>query len=734
MKTRYIAITILCLGVWGISHAQNNPTEIKEKEMKEVVVKGRNKTVKERAEFKRHGQTTEVMSKEEINRNNPMFIEQSLGTLAGVQVDKRTQLGGQRIVIRGYGNDQKFNNWGVKCYYNGIPLTTADGVTVLDDVDFGVVNNIEVIKGPASTMYGSGVGGVARFYLKNDEPKGVTLEQKLIGGSFNLMQSHSRVTIAGEQSNFSINYGFLGSDGYRPHGDSRKNFFTAYGDLRLNEKDRMTVFASHNKSLEKISGQVSYADYYAGRDPGNAAYIKKDARNDFTTDRFGLSNFYTFNQHLSNQTAIFYSNSDYTNVSAGAYGNSMNPNYGIRSVFSLKNKFGAKFDNDLNLGMELQQSKSLVSSYRFTGTNDTFPTQVQDISKGSYFRNTNNQTSFFLHNHLTYTPWDVTLVLGLSSNKIRYARTDLLAPTGLLSTYGKDLSFSRSFDASLNPHLALQKTWKKQIINVSYSRGYNAPTSATAFIGTINKTNDSLLPERAGMFDVSVQGLLFNTQFDYQVSWFTMRVTDKLTQLNGKDPQTGTAYAYWANTGVQQNSGFEASLGYAWLPKKSRGFLKKVEPFASLAQYQFEYKDFSNRSGSNVVDYSGKQVVGVPQTKFTVGLDITSRPGFYLNTTLNSMGDVYTDFANTNKVKGFTLLNAKVGYKHRFMKDRFSLDVYAAGNNLTSQINYTFLFLGNSINDSDPGSGYPAGVATDVNPGYNKAWFFGGVNLSYHLN
>jgi len=89
----------------GLSFAQTTS-----KELEEVIVKEKRKTAKERGEFKRHAQSVEALTEEEMNRNNPAFIEQSLGTMAGVQVDKRTQLGGQRLVIRGYGNDQKFNN------------------------------------------------------------------------------------------------------------------------------------------------------------------------------------------------------------------------------------------------------------------------------------------------------------------------------------------------------------------------------------------------------------------------------------------------------------------------------------------------------------------------------------------------------------------------------------------------------------------------------------------------
>jgi iron complex outermembrane receptor protein len=130
------------LSAIALANAQENENHIDE-----VAIHARSKVIKEREEFKKHAQSTEIISEYEINRNNPAFIEQSLNTMAGVQVEKRTQLGGQRIVIRGYGNDQKFNNWGIKMYLNNIPLTGADGVTILDDVNFGLVNRIEVIKG-----------------------------------------------------------------------------------------------------------------------------------------------------------------------------------------------------------------------------------------------------------------------------------------------------------------------------------------------------------------------------------------------------------------------------------------------------------------------------------------------------------------------------------------------------------------------------------------------------------
>ena len=719
MKKLFILSYILLMT--GISYAQTT------KELDEVIVKEKRKTAKERGEFKRHAQSVEAITEEELNRNNPAFIEQSLGIMAGVQVDKRTQLGGQRLVIRGYGNDQKFNNWGVKAYYNGVPITTAEGITVLDDIDFANVNNIEVVKGPAATMYGGGVGGVARFYMKSSEDKGVSLTEKLSFGSFGLFQSNTRLDIVNDSSAIALSYGHLQSDGYRPRGGSLKNFLTFFGEFKLNKKQSITAYMSHNYSLEGITGQVSYADYYAGIDNGNSAYAKKNARNEFLTTRFSLTHSYNFSKNFSNRTAVFYFAQDLKNVSAGADGNSESPSFGVRSTFDWKTNFSENVTNNFTLGTEIQQSRSLATSYRFVGSDDTNPLKVQDISKGSYYKTLTNQYAYFFHNRTTFEALDLSVIVGLSANQIDYTRLDLLASPGLLTGYGKDLSFSKSFATSFNPHIALQKNFKQQIVNLSYSEGYNAPTASTSFIGTINKANDDLLPEKARMIDFGIQGLLFKNKLDYQISLFNIDITNKLTQLSGIIPAGGT-YTYFANTGNQTNQGLELSVGYLMVGG-AKSFIKKVEPFLNYSNYNFKYSDFKTKFGSDIVDYTNKQVVGVPKTKYTLGLDIVTNMGLYLNNTYNVMGDVYTDFANTNNVEGFALLNSKIGYKITGKKMDF--DVYFAGNNLTNQINYTFLFLGNNVNDSDAGSNYPSGVATDVNPGASKAYYFGGVNVKF---
>ncbi len=726
MKTKIVILMVLLFSLQIVAQSKQDSIY----QLKNITINARPKILKEQSEFKRHGQSTELLSSQELNRNNPAFLEQSLGVMAGVQVDKRTQAGGQRIVIRGYGNDQKFNNWGIKAYYNQIPLTNAEGVTILDDVDFSVVDNIEVIKGPASTMYGAGVGGVVRFYLKNSDEKGISLTQNTTTGSFNLVQTNTRLDLVTDNASMFVNFGHLESDGYRPNGESLKNFITYKGDFKFSDKQSVNVFLSHNFSHEGISGQIPYSYYYANNDPGNEAYLRKNAHLDIQSTRFGVSNNYKFANSFRNSTVLFYSGSEWERVVAGASEQASSPNYGIRSVFTKTNDISNEIENVLDFGTEIQQCKSLISNFRFTGDSNS-PLTVSPIAPGNYYKYTTNQQSVFIHDRINFKKYDAALILGLSANHIDYDRIDLLALPGLIVGNTKNTSFSKSFTTSYNPHIAIQKTYKDQIFNLSYSEGYNAPTASTSFIAALNKTNDDLIAEKAKMVEFSAQGLLFNTRFDYQVSLFNMNIENKLTQLSAANP-AGGSYTYTANTGNQMNKGLEASIGYVFTIN-SNPFLSKVTSFVNFSYYDFKYTDFSTRVGGILSDFSNKKVVGVPKQKYSVGLDFQSPKGIYLNSTFNYLSEVYSDFANTNTVNGFGLLNAKLGYKIASKNKKVSLDFFVAVNNLTNQTNYTFLFLGGSINDFDPGNGFPIGMAADVNPGYSKAYFWNGINLKYHF-
>jgi len=105
----------------------------------------------------------------DFDRNSGIHLQNSLNLIPGVRAEMKTVTAGTRIVIRGYGNQTNTNGIGYKAYLNGIPLTDADGTTILDDVDFDNLGRVEVFKGPSSSIFGTGIGGVVTMFNQKAE-------------------------------------------------------------------------------------------------------------------------------------------------------------------------------------------------------------------------------------------------------------------------------------------------------------------------------------------------------------------------------------------------------------------------------------------------------------------------------------------------------------------------------------------------------------------------------------
>ena len=95
-----------------------------------------------------------------IGRFNEASLAEAVNTLPGVRLEERATAS-YRLNIRGSSLRSPYGVRNVKVYYNDIPFTDATGSTALNLLDAATIGRIEVIKGPAGSVYGAGTGGVA---------------------------------------------------------------------------------------------------------------------------------------------------------------------------------------------------------------------------------------------------------------------------------------------------------------------------------------------------------------------------------------------------------------------------------------------------------------------------------------------------------------------------------------------------------------------------------------------
>jgi iron complex outermembrane recepter protein len=657
-------------------------------------------------------QSIGVLTREDLRRNEGIFLDDTLNLIPGVRFESRTASGGQRITIRGYGNNTNFNGTGYKAYLDGIPITDAEGTTILDDLDFSMLGRLEVIKGPASSLYGTGIGGVVRFFTLEPRPNLTQVTQELVGGETALFRSNTRFENGSDNSTFLLNYGHQHSDGYRIHSLSNKDYVLLTGDYRASDRQSISYLASYNHSFDQLAGQLTEAQFNARQNVAEAAYLANNGHVGIDSLRFGVAHQYQFAPWLGNVTSAFGTGYQLNQPFAVGLSDNLVINYGARTEFSGRFETGSVTWLPA-IGSELERTTSFKKSYGLT--NGVVGGVRGDLQVVALQSNTFIQTGILL-------PSEFTVTAGASLNYVRYAITDRLANSA--NPTHPDGSGVKSFDPVITPRIAVQRSFGPDLsAYAQVSQGYSPPTSANVVIPQIGAVNLDLKPERGTLFEVGSKGLLLGQRFAYEVALFDMRITDKLTPQSITDSSGSVLYTITTNAGSQTNLGLELSLKYA-LFKDANAPLSLLQAFVGYTYSHFRYDDFKsdNNNNAQTINYDGKKVVGVPDHIYGVGLDAASRWGVYGNTTLQVIGAMPLTFDNAHSAKGYSLLNAKVGWR-RELPARFRLDLALGVKNITDETYYTMVFLNASYAGPPPNIYLPG-------PG-RTLW--GGFNLSKAL-
>ncbi len=693
------------------------------------------------------------LSAVELKRSTGLFFDDVINVnVPGVTFERRTVSAGQSFNIRGYGNGARgtrgasnnFDGQGYKVYLNGIPVTDAEGITVMDDLDFGSIGNVEVSKGPAGTIYGLAIAGAVNFNTVKPEAGKTTISQELLFGDYGLQRYTTQFQTASEKSSLLLNYGHQKSNGYFIHNASKKDFVNIITESQPSQKQTIAAYVGFTNSYDERGGEQTIAQFDAKSDTGNLEYVKRNGHSKLLSYRAGIGHNYSFNNWLSNFTTAFGTGLVNDASSAGGWTDKLSLNYGTRSTFNTKFSLANNIGLSGITGIELQRQNASTIGYNMKASPFDATPATWNIGESYWVINANtgntatvNSTSSFFTEWTLSLPKDFAITAGVGTSNMKIHLNDRFNP----ATATRPSTFDTTYKKMVSPHFAINKLFNKKIsVYASYSTGFKAPVSANFFVvipavganTAAAKVNSNLRPEKGVQYEVGSKGALMNDKLFYEVSAFNTVYTNKMTAIAVKNPNdvSGvTLYSITANGGTQKHNGLEALVK---LPvyQSTNAVLRSLRPFANATYSDFKYKNFKFHqivgTKDSVIDYTNRPVAGVPKFTANLGLDFMFKYGIYGNVTYayrDKMSIVSTEEFYTNS---YSLLNSKIGVQQTLSK-HFDVDFYVGVNNIT-QTHYAIkVFVNQLANPSSKNTG------DAYIPGPSNANAFVGLNLKYNF-
>lgn len=178
-------------------------------------------------------------------------VEEPLKLVPGVKVDN--QADGERVHLsmRGQGILSEHGIRGIKVMLDGLPLNDPTGFTPdFYDVDWPTVNKIEVLRGPAASLYGgSSSAGVINIMTQNGGEKPINGEFSASYGTYNFWKGLGQINGSSKNVDYRLSFSRLMGDGYRVHTHYRG--FNIYGKANFNIKPNV-----------KITPVLMYTDFF----------------------------------------------------------------------------------------------------------------------------------------------------------------------------------------------------------------------------------------------------------------------------------------------------------------------------------------------------------------------------------------------------------------------------------------------------------------------------------------
>ncbi|MCG6550900.1 MAG: TonB-dependent receptor [Candidatus Magnetominusculus sp. LBB02] len=595
-------------------------------------------------------QTINVVKEGEIKDVKPSHPQEIMNRIPGVWVDV-TAGEGHMTSIR-----QPLTTNPVYLYLeDGIPIrpTGYFNHNALYETDIPQAQRIEVIKGPATALYGSdAIGGTVNVITKRPS---LTPELELTGegGSFGFFRFLGSASDTFDTNGLRFDLNITHKDGFR----DRTGYDRQSASLRYDK----TIGAS--VSLKTV---ISFHDIDQ-KTGGTSGLTKSDYDNrpSYNYQTFDFRKVKAF--RYSTDIGIELNKDAVLSFIPYARYNRMDllPGWGIFKSGS--NYYGYNSTTEffsLGLMSKYRQDIPDLKTRLITGID-------LDYSPGSYYERriqafkTGDQYTSYLYTTDTTNNYDFnTIFTGVSPylqtettpvEKLTITagtRYDILTydyRTNLAANSNRPGSTDRTF-SHLSPKIGLTYDlfeWLNAF--VSYNNTFRAPSAADLFRGSSGtaSTAVSLKPIKVDSFEVGIRGCIGDI-FNYSANVYYMEKRDDIVNYS---PITNVTQRL--NAGKTSHQGVE--IGASVKP------VKELELGTSFSYAEHKYVDYTV---SRTVDYSGNEIPVAPRTM--VNTRLMYRPALFNGGGVElewvKLGNYWMDNENTARYPGHDLLNLRASY------------------------------------------------------------------------
>ncbi|TVR85595.1 MAG: TonB-dependent receptor [Saprospirales bacterium] len=518
-------------------------------------------------------------------------LSNAINSRPGVRLEQRAP-SSYRVSIRGSSLRAPFGVRNVKVYWNDLPLTLSDGTTALNILDVAATDEIDILKGPAGSIYGAGNGGVLKFSNRLSD-EGSRLTAQTATGSFDMFRLGLKKSGATDDMQYTAGLHHFQSDGHREHSRTERTVFNFSGRWFPTANQPVGFHILYSDLFYQIPGGLTLGQFeedpYQSR-PGsieqNSSIRQRTLLTGFTMER-NLGN------NITNSSSVFLSNTDFDHPFILDYKKDLGTDYGARTVFR-KDAMLAGLPLRLVLGAEFQQGRVAARNFgNKEGLRDTMRFS-DDIRTRNYFFYT--QAEVELNS-------DWLLTLGLSRNTVGYK-----VDRNVDNLSGTPFSVSRNFQAEWVPRIAASYKFNEtSSMFASVSAGFSPPT-LDEFRTNEGSLNEDLEAERGLNFELGYRGIMPQRGVEWDLSTFYYRLSESISTFTNEE-----GVVLFRNSGGTNQFGVEFSLNYPLLRTSDNQFLSGIQLKHTYTGHFFYFRD----QIFGQFDLSGNYLTGVaPHSAF----------------------------------------------------------------------------------------------------------------------